>query len=174
MTIDLQQFKIDYQKWVAENEHEFRPGNDKIFKTYPLIESKDVPWAPYTGDPSEQTFTLVASGGLYLKDSQPPFDTESIHGDLGFREIPKTVNQEDLAIAHGHYDPSLAMEDINTIFPIHRFIELEKEGVLGKVPDINYSFSYVNDVETLVTKTAPNFIRQIRAQSVDTLFLVPV
>ena len=40
--------------------------------------------------------------------------------------------------------------------------------------DTHYSFSYVNDVLTLVTKTVPEVIRRIKAQRVNTVFLVPV
>ncbi|MFC1798504.1 glycine/sarcosine/betaine reductase selenoprotein B family protein [Thermodesulfobacteriota bacterium] len=174
MSIDVEKFKAAYEKWVVESEPEFRAGNEKIFKTYPLVVSDDVPWTPYKGKPSEQTFALVTSGGLYLKDSQPPFDTESIHGDLSFREIPKDVHFEDLGIAHAHFDHSLAEQDINIIFPIQRFIELEEEGVIGKVADINYSFSYVNDVATLATETIPEFLDKVKTQGVDVLFMVPV
>ncbi|MGD9306694.1 MAG: glycine/sarcosine/betaine reductase selenoprotein B family protein, partial [Desulfobacterales bacterium] len=133
-----------------------------------------IPWTAYNGQPSNQTFALVTSGGLYLKDSQPPFDTESIHGDISFREIPKTVRQHDIGIAHAHYDHSLAEQDINTVFPIQRFIELENEGIIGKLTDTHYSFSYVNDVVSFVTETVPEFISRIKAAGVDVLFLVPV
>lgn len=175
MAIDLATFKLAYDKWVEESEAEYRAGNFKeIIKKYPLLVSDGVPWTPYQGRPSEQTFALVTTGGLYLKDSQPPFDTESIHGDTSFREIPKTVLQEDLGIAHAHYDHSIAEQDINTIFPIHRLIELENEGIVGKVADMHYSFSYVNDAVTLVTKTVPRFLSRIKAGGVDVLILVPV
>jgi len=175
MGIDLDAFKAAYKKWVAESEADYRAGNFKdIIKKYPLLVSDGVPWTPYRGRPSEQTFALVTSGGLYLKDSQQPFDTESIHGDTSFREIPRAVRQEELGIAHAHYDHGLAEQDINTIFPIHRFMELEKEGIVGKVADTHYSFSYVNDVVTLVTKTVPRFLSRIRSEGVDVLFLVPV
>jgi D-proline reductase (dithiol) PrdB len=175
MGIDLDTFKVAYDKWVEESLADYRAGNFKeIIKKYPLIASDGVPWTPYSGRPSEQTFVLVTSGGLYLKNSQPPFDTESIHGDTSFREIPKSVRQEELGIAHAHYDHSVAEQNMNTIFPIHRFLELEKEGIVGKVADMHYSFSYVNDVVTLVTKTVPRFLSRIKAQGVDVLFLVPV
>jgi hypothetical protein len=175
MPIDLEKFKIAYEKWVEESLPDFRAGKlQDIVKKYPLVVSDDIPWTDYQGRPSEQTVALVTSGGLYLNDSQPPFDTESIHGDPSFREIPKTVRQEDLGIAHAHYDHSLAEQDINIIFPNKRFIELEQEGIIGRVPDTLYSFSYVNDVVTLVTKTLPDFISRIKSASVDVLLLVPV
>ena len=82
MRIDLDTFKPAYEKWVEESLPDYQAGNVKeIVKKYPLIVSEDVPWTAYTGSPSEQTFALVTSGGLYLKDRQPPFDTVSIHGD---------------------------------------------------------------------------------------------
>ncbi|MDP4979931.1 MAG: glycine/betaine/sarcosine/D-proline family reductase selenoprotein B, partial [Desulfobacterales bacterium] len=123
---------------------------------------------------AEQTFALVTSGGLFLKDSQPAFDTVSIHGDPSLREIPKTVSQGDIGIAHAQYDHSLAEKDINIIFPIHRMIELEEEKIIGRVVATNYSFSYVNDVVTLVTETIPKFISRIKADGVDVVLLVPV
>ena len=40
--------------------------------------------------------------------------------------------------------------------------------------DTHYSFSYVNDVVSLVTETVPKLISQIKAAKVDVLFMVPV
>jgi len=175
MDINLHAFKIAYEKWVEESLPEYRAGNfNEIIKKYPLIVSDGVPWTPYKGRASEQTFVLVTSGGLYLRDSQRPFDTDSIHGDPSFREIPKTVRQEELGIAHAHYDHSLAEQDINTIFPIHRFLELESEGAVGRVANTHYSFSYVNDVVSLVTESIPEFLSRIKSEGVDVLLLVPV
>jgi D-proline reductase (dithiol) PrdB len=175
MPIDLEKFKPAYEKWVEESLPDYRAGNmTEIVKKYPFIVSEDGPWTPYRGDPSQQTFALVTSGGLYLKDSQPPFDTASIHGDPSLREIPKTVRQEDLGLAHAHYDHGLAEQDINIIFPIQRLLELEREGVIGRVAETHYSFSYVNDVVTLVRETVPRFLSRIKAEGVDVLLLVPV
>jgi D-proline reductase (dithiol) PrdB len=175
MPIDLESFKPAYKKWVEEALPFFEKGDMKdIVKKYPFVMPEDMPWTPYKGRPSEQTIALVTTGGLYLKDQQPPFDTESIHGDPGFREIPRTVRQEEIGIAHAHFDHSLAEQDINIIFPIQRLIELEEEGVVGKLADTHYSFSYVNDVEPLVTETAPEVIRRLESEGVDVLLLVPV
>ena len=175
MPIDLRQFKPAYEKWVKESLPDYQAGNmAEIVKKYPFVVSEGVPWTPYRGRPSEQTVALVTTGGLYLKGSQPAFDTASIHGDASFREIPKTVRQQDLAIAHAHYDHSLAEQDINIIFPITRLLELEKEGIIGKVAETHYSFSYVNDVVPLVTETVPKLLARIKAEGVDVLLLVPV
>ena len=154
---------------------DFQAGKmEEIVKKYPFVVPEDIPWAPYTGQPSEQTFLLVTSGGLYLKDSQPAFDTTSIHGDPSIREIPKTVRQEQIGIAHAQYDHSLAEQDINIIFPIHRLIEMEAEGVIGKLVDTHYSYSYVNDVAPLVEGVVPKMISRLKADGVDVVLLVPV
>ena len=175
MPIDLEAFKPAYEKWVEESLPDFRAGNMKeIVKRYPFIAPDDIPWTPYSGQPSDQTFALVTTAGFYLNNGQPPFDTESIHGDTSFREIRKTVRQQDLGIAHAHYDHSLAEQDINIIFPIQRLVELENEGIIGKLADTHYSFTYVNDIAPLVTETIPKMISQIKAAGVDVLFLVPV
>jgi D-proline reductase (dithiol) PrdB len=175
MPIDLEKFKTAYEKWVEESLPDYQAGNMKeILKKYPSIVSQDVPWTPYKGQPSEQTFALITSAGLYLKDSQPPFDTVSIHGDISFREIPRAIRQENLGIAHAHYDHSLVEQDFNVVFPVQRFIELEKENIIGKLADTHYSFSYVNDVVGLVSQAIPKLLSRIKAASVDVLFLVPV
>jgi len=175
MPIDLDKFKPAYEKWVEESLPDYQAGNMKeAVKRYPLIVSEDVPWTAYSGSPSEQTFAIVTSGGLYLKDRQPPFDTVSIHGDPSLREIPRTVRPDELGIAHAHYDHSLVEQDINVIFPIQRFIELERENIIGRVADTHYSFSYVNDVVSLVTETVPKLISRVKAAKVDVLFMVPV
>ena len=175
MPLDLENFKAAYDRWVEESLPDYQAGKmEEIVKKYPFIVPDDIPWTPYKGEPSAQTFALVTTGGLYIKESQPPYDTVSIHGDTSFRELPKTVRQKDLGIAHPHYDHRLAEQDINIIFPLQRFIELEKEKIIGRLAETNYSFGYVNDAVTLVKKTVPDLISRIKAQAIDVLFLVPV
>jgi hypothetical protein len=80
MPINLDAFKPAYEKWAMESLQDYRAGNMKeIVRRYPFIAPDDIPWTVYSGQPSNQTFALVTSGGFYLKESQPPFDTESIH-----------------------------------------------------------------------------------------------
>ena len=175
MAIDIKLFKAAYDKWVEEGLAEFLAGNVlDVVKRYPLITSEDIPWTPYTGKPSEQTIALVTSGGLYLKDSQTAFNTTSIHGDPSYREIPKTARQDEFGIAHANYDHSLAEQDINVIFPLERLIELEREGIIGRVAETHYSFSYVNDVVTLLSEYVSPLLQKLKAAAVDILLLVPV
>ena len=175
VSFDFTKFKAAYDKWVEESLPDYQAGKmEEIVKKYPFVVPDDIPWTPYKGEASEQTFGLVTSGGLFMKESQPAYDTVSIHGDTSFRELPKTVKQKDLGIAHPHYDHSLAEQDINIIFPLQRFIELEKEKIIGRLAETNFSVGYVNDVVSLAEKTVPELIRRIKAQAIDVLFPVPV
>ena len=56
------------------------------------------------------------------------------------------------------------LEKFNTIFPLEPFIELESEGIIGKLADTHYSFSYVNDVTTLLTQSVPKVIDRMRGE----------
>ena len=175
MPLDLEAFKVAYTRWVDEGSADFQAGKVlEVVKRYPLVVSTDVPWTPYSGSPARQTLALITSGGLYLKGSQPPFDTVSIHGDPSFREIPRTARQADFGIAHAHYDHSLAEQDINVIFPLERLIELEREGVIGRIAETHYSFSYVNDILSLLAESVPQLLRRLKSAAVDILLLVPV
>ena len=175
MSIDLERVGAAYKNWVEESLPDWQAGKiEDAIKRYPFVVSEDIPWTPFKGQPSEKTVALVTSGGLYLKDSQAAFEAESIHGDPSYREIPRTVRPEDLGIAHPHFDHSLAEQDVNTIFPIQRLVELEKEGIVGKVADTNYSFSYVNDVARLLTESVPKVIARLQSERVGMVFLVPV
>jgi len=175
MPIDLERFKVDYPKWVEESLSDYQAGKmAEIVKNYPLIDPEDIPWTPYRGEPSVQTISLMSSGGLYLKDSQSPFDTQSIHGDPSIRHLPKSVRREEIGISHAHFDHGLAEQDINTIFPVHRLLELEEEGVIGMLADTLYSVSYVNNVVPLVEEVVPALISQLKSDGVDVLLLVPV
>ena len=175
MSIDLERVGAAYKNWVEESLPDWQAGKiEDAIKRYPFVVSEDIPWTPFKGQPSEKTVALVTSGGLYLKDSQAAFEAESIHGDPSYREIPRAVQPEDLGIAHPHFDHSLAEQDVNTIFPIQRLVELEKEGIVGKVADTHYSFSYVNDVARLLTESVPKVIARLQSERVGMVFLVPV
>jgi D-proline reductase (dithiol) PrdB len=173
--VEIGEFREAYEKWVAESEAAYRAGEiNEIMKKYPFVTPGDIPWTTYHGQPSTQRIALVTSGGLYMKETQAPYDTSTIHGDPGFRAIPRTAKHGDLAIAHPHYDHSLAEQDINVIFPLERLVELEAEKVVGSVAATHYSLGYVNDVIPLVTRTIPELIRRFEEEAVDVLLLVPV
>lgn len=175
MDAGLAEFSRRYQVWVAENRGIFEAGRlGDALKSYPYLVYRETPWCSYKGEAVDHTFALVTSGGLYLKDEQPPFAAAGIDGDPSFRRIPKTARPRELAISHPHYDHSLEEQDINCVFPLEHFLALETEGVVGGVAPTHYSLSYVNDVVPLAEQTAPAILENLRQEGVTALFLVPV
>ena len=133
----------------------------------------DTPWAPLSIPLSRAKFALTTTGGVYV-DGQEPYQTDGPEGlgDWSFREIPKDTPREALRVAHAHYDLSGPREDINCVFPIDRFVELEQEGIIGQLAQVNYSFmGYIQPWERLMEETAPEVAQRLKNDGVDAVFL---
>ena len=132
-----------------------------------------IPWTPLHVPINRAKFALVTTGGFYI-DGQEPFETDGPEGlgDWSYRSIPKNTSRNNIKIAHAHYDLSGPREDINCVFPLDRFIELEQEGLIGQLADTNYSFmGYIQRPDLLMSETAPQVARQLKADGVDAVFL---
>jgi len=104
-----------------------------------------IPWTPLRRPLSECTVGLVTSGGLYLRDSQPPFDLERekqqpTWGDPTYRPIPTNVHPADLGVGHLHYNARDAEADFNILLPIEPLKRLAEDGVIGAVAPEHFSF----------------------------------
>ena len=131
------------------------------------------PWAPFRGPVSRTKFALVTTGGFYV-EGQQPYATDGPEGlgDWSFRPIPKDMPRERIKVAHLHYDLSGPREDINCVFPLDRFVELEREGVIGELADTNYSFmGFIQRPDLLMSETAPEVARLLKADGVDAVLL---
>ncbi len=87
------------------------------------------PWSAMIKPVRECRIALISSGGIYHK-SQEPFNP--VKNDHTFREIPKTVDPADLYISH-YSKNARDVKDLNTIFPLERFRELETQRVIGEL-----------------------------------------
>ena len=131
------------------------------------------PWTPLRVPVSKARFALVTTGGFYV-EGQEPYETDGPEnlGDWSFREILKDTPRERLKIAHIHYDLSGPREDPNCVFPLDRFIELEREGIIGGLADTNYSFmGYIQQPDLLSTETAPEVAQRLKADGVNAVLL---
>lgn len=134
---------------------------------------KDIPLASIRVPVRQATFALVTTGGIYV-DGQEPYETDGPKGlgDWSYREIRKDTPRAALKIAHAHYDLSGPREDINCVFPIDRFKELEQEGIIGQLAEVNYSFmGFIRPWERLVEETAPEVAQRLKDHGVDAVFL---
>lgn len=131
------------------------------------------PWATLRLPIRRAKIALVTTGGFYL-DDQPPYETDGPEGlgDWSYRAIPRDTPRDRIKVAHLHYDLSGPREDINCVFPLDRFAEMEREGVIGRLAETAYSFmGYIQRPDLLMSETAPQVARLLKADAVDAVFL---
>lgn len=127
----------------------------------------DIPWATLSKPLSSARVALVTTGGLYV-EGQEPFG----RGDTSYRRIPSDVPKENIRILHHGYDNGPANEDINCVYPLDRFKEMQAEGKIGEFSPTGYSFmGMINDTDTLINESAPEVARALKQDGVDAVFL---
>ena len=138
---------------------------------YQWTENGSAPWTPITKDLAKSKVVLISSSGAHLKD-QAAFNP--IKNDLTFREIPKDVDAGDLKISHDFYDHTDAEKDINCVFPIERMRELEQEGFIGELSEINFTFmGRIFRKTQFLDGMIPEVIAKLKQMNIDLAFLVP-
>src|SRR5215813_6866010 len=135
------------------------------------ISRKCVPFTPFERELSKSTIAIVTAGGVHLKD-QVPFNIGDELGDLGYREIPRDVDSDDLMVSHHHYDHSDADEDINVVFPIDVLRDLEAEGFIGDIAKKHIGYGYSQQLKAMYEGTAREIANQIdRTSGADAVVL---
>jgi D-proline reductase (dithiol) PrdB len=143
-----------------------------------LERPRAIPWAPLSKPLEESTVAVVSSAGLALK-TDLPFDQEGERlnpwwGDPSYRIIPRTATAEEVKLYHLHIHPRVAEQDLNTILPLQRLLELEERGEIGRSSARHYSFmGYILQPEVLLRDSTPAMIRQMKRDEVDVVLLVP-
>ncbi len=134
-----------------------------------------VPCAPVNVPLSEARVALVTTAGLHTPQ-QKGFDQVTI-GDSSFREIPNTIATEDLIESHNSssFDHAGVAADRNLVFPLDRFRKLMEQGTIGELNHRHFSFvGSILNPRKLITETAPEVARRLRADKVNAVFLTPV
>ncbi len=139
-----------------------------------VIENEFIPWTRWYTPAEQAKVTLVSTGGVYLKHGlHIPFDLERDGGDATFREFPSVVAAEDLAVAHGGFDPGYAEEDINVVFPLERLQQLALSGYIGSVAPFVYSFmGHLFDPTRLLANYAPSVAYRVKRMGADVALVV--
>lgn len=138
--------------------------------------SGKIPWTPLDKSISETTFTLMTTAGLSMK-SDAPFDmerekAEPAWGDPSYREIPRTATESDIEVSHLHINTEYIKQDINVMLPLTRFQEFEKEGIIGKLTAICYSYyGFQLDPTALLNETMPKVADRMRHENVEAVLL---
>jgi D-proline reductase (dithiol) PrdB len=137
-----------------------------------------IPWTPLSRPLEDSTVALVSSAGLALKTDRP-FDQEGERrnpwwGDPSYRLLPRTATGEDVALYHLHMHPRLAEQDLNTVLPLQRLLEMDERGEIGRSAALHYSFmGYILQPQVLLEESTPAMIRHMVQDGVDLVILVP-
>jgi D-proline reductase (dithiol) PrdB len=123
--------------------------------------------------------SLLSSAAIALK-TDCPFDPEIERrdpwsSDPSYRVLPRTVRTGDIQVCHLHINPGFAEQDLNSVLPAERLNELAELGEIGAVAPSHYSYmGYTLRPERLLRESLPAMVRQLRAENVDVVVLVPV
>jgi D-proline reductase (dithiol) PrdB len=140
-----------------------------------VVTFSDTPWTPLRKKIAASRIALITTGGVHLQ-SQAPFDMRNPSGDASFREIPAETPAEQLLITHNYYDHSDAGRDVNILFPLERFRELESCGEIGSNNRRHFSFmGHITGelIDVLVSETVPLVVDALVEDSVDAVLLTP-
>ena len=118
----------------------------------------------------ERRVAIISTAGLHPAD-QATFNLQ----DTGYRVIPGSYDADQLVMSHAsvNFDRTGFQQDVNICFPLDRLRELAQEGVIGSVADFHYTVSGATD-PSVMEDTARDMARQMKADAVDTVLLVPI
>lgn len=138
------------------------------FQSMGVAEADSIPWVRLAKPIRECRIAVVTTGGVYVEGQVPYSRTD----DISYREVPRDTPTSRLRIWHPGYDNGPASQDINCIFPVDRFRELEAEGLIGGLAQTAYSFmGLINSHQALSAETAPEVAERLRQDGVDAVFL---
>jgi hypothetical protein len=158
----------------------FLPGSiAAYYRNLPVQMVDPIPWTPLARPVSQARFALVTTAGIYVQGSEPGFDQDGerrnpMWGDPTFRRIPRDVPAAGIGASHLHLNNRDIAADLNVQLPVHRFAELEAEGVIGSLAPTSYSFmGYQPDTREWREKYAPEVAGLMKDEAVDAVLLTP-
>lgn len=140
---------------------------------YPWVRNRRAPFTPARRALPMLNLALISSAGAYI-DGTLPFDTSSADGDSNFREIPIEVEAVDLRFAARGYDVAAIQQDLNAQIPIERLLEFEKNGIIGQLNPVFWSFcGYIPNATRVVEELAQSLVERAQRYEVQAALLIP-
>ena len=79
-----------------------------------------------------------------------------------------------MKLYHLHIHPRVVEQDLNTVLPLQRLLELEDRGEIGRSAAHHYSFmGYILQPQVLLEESTPAMIRHMKRDGVNVVVLVP-
>ena len=160
---------------IIEDIHGWRRRYDEWQRTgvteekYPYVKNQRAPFTPARRALPMLNLALISSAGAYI-DGTPEFVGE----DLSYREIPIEVDASDLRFAAKGYDPTAVTQDNNSLLPIERLLEFERNGIIGQLNGVFWSFSgYITNAASVAEELGPKLVERLQRYEVQAALLVP-
>lgn len=148
----------------------------------------DAPFMPVKKPCSQLRLALMASSGHYVEGYDPkPLGVENmsqkeaetritdfLRAEPQLSKIPIDTPEEKLRVRHPGYDVRGAQADPNVNFPITRLLEMQKDGKIGELFPLAYSFVGATSQLRLQKRTGPEWVRMFQENHIDVALLVPV
>jgi D-proline reductase (dithiol) PrdB len=128
-------------------------------------------WCPPSEPVNELRVALITTAGLHFRDD-PAFKFT----DATFRPIRADEGANNLVMSHSsvNFDKAGFSEDVNLVFPIERFRELEGAGRIGSLASVHYSFMGAGLNPEAYERSASQVAGLLKQDKVDAVFLTPV
>ena len=119
---------------------------------------------------SKSTVAVVTSASLHHVDQ-----SDFAPADVGYRVLDNS-NRD---FQTGHWSPNFDSTgfavDFNTVIPLDRLDELERQGKIGRVSDVHLSYAGNQfDLSAIRMDSGPAGARLLREAGVDVVLLTPV
>ena len=152
-----------------------------MFENPPRPPGEDEPvWAPFTKRLADARIALLSSAGLFLRDTQEPYDGEREKanpdwGDPTWRAIPNSVADGQLAMMHLHVNNDDVLADHNLALPTDALRELIDDGIVGAATDEHISVMGYQEagLDVWRNQTAPEIASRLRDHGADGVVLAP-
>ncbi len=165
---DIESWQRRYEGWKPAG----AAGTENL-DDYPWVRNRRAPFTPARRALPMLNLALISSAGAYI-DGTAAFDTSSAAGDANFREIPIEVESADFRFAVRGYDGAAIHQDLNSQIPIDRLLEFEKNGIIGQLNPVFWSFcGHIPDATEVVQKLAPSLIERTQRYEVQAALLIP-
>jgi D-proline reductase (dithiol) PrdB len=163
----------DIESWQRRYEGWKPSGAAENLDDYPWVRNRRAPFTPARRALPMLNLALISSAGAYI-DGTSTFDTSAAAGDVNFREIPIEVEAADLRFAVRGYDGAAIHQDLNAQIPIDRLLEFEKNGIIGQLNPVFWSFcGYIPDATRVVESLAPSLVERAQRYEVQAALLIP-
>ena len=158
-----------FDEWQRRYDAWQRSGSARAESDYPFVNNRRAPFTPARRALPMLNLALISSAGAYIDGT-----SEFAEPDLTFREIPIEVEASDLRFTARGYDPLAVEQDINSQIPVARLLEFERNGIIGQLNGVFWSFSgYLHDAGAVASELAPKLVERLRRYEVQAVLLIP-